>query len=52
MTLRGEWNGHIYAKKGNEEEFLFSDVREKPDVPKVTMFNFRITITIIILSLR
>ncbi|KAI1713927.1 oxysterol-binding protein domain-containing protein [Ditylenchus destructor] len=34
MTLRGEWNGHIYAKKGNEEEFLFSDVREKPDVPK------------------
>lgn len=35
MTLRGEWNKLIYAKKPNEKEFLFSDVREKSDVKKV-----------------
>uniref|UniRef100_A0A915EPG3 Uncharacterized protein n=1 Tax=Ditylenchus dipsaci TaxID=166011 RepID=A0A915EPG3_9BILA len=28
-----EWNGLIYAKRG-DEEFLFSDVKAKPDVKK------------------
>lgn len=35
MTLRGEWNTLIYGKRPNEDEFLFSDVRAKPDVKKV-----------------
>ncbi|KAI6183290.1 Oxysterol-binding protein-related protein 9 [Aphelenchoides bicaudatus] len=35
MTLRGEWNGLIYAKHQNaSEEFLFTDVKEKPEVQK------------------
>jgi len=34
MTLRGEWNGLIYAKHANGEEYLFTDVREKPEVKK------------------
>jgi hypothetical protein len=37
MTIRGEWNGIIYAKHQNStEEYLFTDVREKPEVRKVT----------------
>ena len=36
LTLRGEWNGLIYAKHQNAaEEYLFTDVRSKPEVKKV-----------------
>ncbi|KAH7699821.1 Oxysterol binding protein [Aphelenchoides avenae] len=34
MTLRGEWNGVIYAKKATGDEFVFTDVRAKPEVRK------------------
>jgi transposase-like protein len=36
MTLRGEWNGLIYAKHAIGDEFLFTDVQAKPEVTKVT----------------
>lgn len=35
VTLRGEWNGVIYAKKGNADEHIFTDVKAKPEVRKV-----------------
>lgn len=38
MTLRGDWNGYIFAKKTHEDEFHFSDVRAKPDTKKVKDF--------------
>jgi hypothetical protein len=41
MTLRGEWNGVIFAKHGLGEEYLFTDVRAKPEVKKV-LFKFLI----------
>lgn len=34
ITLRGEWNGVIYAKHGHGEEFVFADVKSKPEVRK------------------
>ncbi|KAI6204884.1 Oxysterol binding protein, variant [Aphelenchoides besseyi] len=34
MTLRGEWNGVIYAKPYKGKEELFTDVTDKPDVKK------------------
>ncbi|KAI6209917.1 Oxysterol binding protein, variant [Aphelenchoides besseyi] len=34
MTLRGEWNGVIYAKPYKGKEEMFTDVTEKPDVKK------------------
>lgn len=40
MTLRGEWNNMIYAKKQNDKEFIFSNVREKSDVKKVGFIKF------------
>lgn len=43
MTLNGEWNNLIYAKKQNEKEFLFSNVREKLEVKKVGIFIFNLT---------
>lgn len=39
MTLKGEWNGVIYAKALHGEEFLFLDVKAKPEVFKVN-FEF------------
>lgn len=35
VTLRGEWNGLIYAKHATGDEFLFTDVRAKAEVKKV-----------------
>lgn len=32
--MRGEWNGVIYAKRGHGEEFVFADVKAKPEVKK------------------
>lgn len=40
MTLRGDWNGNIYAKKSHENEFHFSDVRAKPEIKKVNLDLF------------
>uniref|UniRef100_A0A914DLY0 Oxysterol-binding protein n=1 Tax=Acrobeloides nanus TaxID=290746 RepID=A0A914DLY0_9BILA len=34
MTLRGEWNGTIYAKRGHGDEFVFADVKAKPEIRK------------------
>ncbi|KAI6230142.1 Oxysterol-binding protein-related protein 9 [Aphelenchoides fujianensis] len=34
MTLRGEWNGVIHAKRMHGDEFVFVDVKEKPDIRK------------------
>ncbi|KAI6217607.1 Oxysterol-binding protein-related protein 9 [Aphelenchoides besseyi] len=34
MTLRGEWNGVIYAKRTHGDEFQFTDVKEKPEIKK------------------
>lgn len=39
MTLRGEWNGFIYARYGTGDEFLFTDVKEKFEVRKVPPLN-------------
>jgi len=36
ITLQGEWNSKIYAKRrGDSKETLFTDVQRKPDVKKV-----------------
>lgn len=35
MALRGEWNGLVYAKPLHTEEYLFLDVKAKPEVLKV-----------------
>jgi hypothetical protein len=40
MTLRGEWNGLIYARYATGDEFLFTDVRAKPEVKKVRYLPF------------
>ncbi|CAD5207877.1 unnamed protein product [Bursaphelenchus okinawaensis] len=34
MTLRGEWNGLMYAKRSGGEETLFIDVKAKAEVKK------------------
>uniref|UniRef100_A0AC35U9N9 Oxysterol-binding protein n=1 Tax=Rhabditophanes sp. KR3021 TaxID=114890 RepID=A0AC35U9N9_9BILA len=34
LTLRGEWNGVIYAKPANGDEYILSDVKEKAEVKK------------------
>jgi len=34
LAIRGEWNGLIYAKPLNGEEYLFLDVKAKPEVRK------------------
>lgn len=34
LTLRGEWNGTMYAKTQNGEEYVFVDVKAKPEVKK------------------
>lgn len=35
ITLRGEWNGIVHAKRLNGDEYVFADVRAKPEVRKV-----------------
>ena len=37
LAIRGEWNGLIYAKPLNGEEYLFLDVKAKPEVRKVSL---------------
>ena len=37
MTLKGEWNGIIHAKPLHGKEFLFLDVKAKPEVSKVSI---------------
>jgi hypothetical protein len=34
MTLKGEWNNVVFAKPFRGKEFIFVDVKEKPEVPK------------------
>uniref|UniRef100_A0A0N4Z270 Oxysterol-binding protein n=1 Tax=Parastrongyloides trichosuri TaxID=131310 RepID=A0A0N4Z270_PARTI len=34
LTLRGEWNGTIYAKPPSGDEYVFVDVKAKPEVKK------------------
>jgi hypothetical protein len=37
LTLRGEWNGVIHAKRHSGDEFIFTDVRSKPEIRKETL---------------
>uniref|UniRef100_A0A8R1HN36 Oxysterol-binding protein n=2 Tax=Caenorhabditis japonica TaxID=281687 RepID=A0A8R1HN36_CAEJA len=34
LTIRGEWNGVMYAKPVNGDEYTFVDVKSKPEVKK------------------
>lgn len=34
MTIRGEWNNVMMAKPANGEEYLFIDVKAKPEMKK------------------
>ncbi|ULU10455.1 hypothetical protein L3Y34_014622 [Caenorhabditis briggsae] len=34
LTVRGEWNGTMYAKPPNGDEYVFVDVKSKPEVKK------------------
>ena len=41
IVLRGEWNGVIYAKRGHGDEYVFADVKAKPEVRKVN-YSFQL----------